>query len=912
MNELFLRVVNMSLTASVIGLAVFLFRAVGKRRLSRWVFYAAWGLVLARLLLPVSVPSPISAFNAIPASHLRAAQQSGEMVFVKDNGAEVSFPTLQTRPAEMPSPALEANEPAVQAPAGQPAAVVAPARIPMITILSTIWLCGVALLLTYSAGCYCYTLHRLKTAERLEHTPELNAIFAKAGIIPACVALYRGGLFDSPVVCGLLRPRLVLSGLVGESDMAHVLAHELTHIRRRDNLWKALATLVLYVHWFNPLIWLFYHFYVIDMEASCDEAVIRGGSDRREYAYSLVGMASKNRSAFAGGFLAFGESALKERVKSIMQIKKNTVVVSIICIAVLAGLTIVFLTNPQNPPGVLKLLDSLDSGKLTQVKAELSGGEETYLPEELFRQVVDAVQMLEPFEESPGDTDYDKNCALRFEKADGSLLTLEYYRAAHDTNDRIWIWENNGAQESFAVRPEKASLLISLISEASKWAPEQSVSSQAAAPESSSQAASSAPAQPPSVPAAQAPAASASELEIARTALKGLRLQDVTDIFVGRDAPNSQLGSDTPKEDWEAMIYAVQNAKFSQTEGYDVSYEPEYDIVFRRAGKHDLIVTFNTRSITISEESGEPVQQHYRYTFEPEIDSLKPLADLCEHALGNSDRYLWTQGTVLRQNNPDYLRIPYANVDCVNLIDRESRTSIRLDPATAERVVLAINMVDPLETKVQPEMKNLRMLQVRYKDGKKAEYWMHSNVFMYQDVQLGTVDRDWHTGIAALYFNSGLPDSREMQGGEAGLVSAEWLGMMNSYRITAMEIGGEAQTRKYSAAAGEEQRDMILQVAQKLQKLSVDPRSVSSGDKQKILSAMESPSMHISLEFENGKEQYTVYFFEDPYLRISVGSIDYYLGYRAEPVSAYQELLNELQFYSVEPKYNPMTAPNRP
>lgn len=172
----------------------------------------------------------------------------------------------------------------------------------------------------------------------LPHTPGIDGIFRRVGVRPDRVRLYVSDLFPSPVVCGLVRPRLVLSGLVGEEDVAHVVTHELTHIRRHDNLWKALATLALYLHWFNPLVWLFYRWYVTDMEASCDEAVVRRPeTDRKAYAYSLVNMAERSRSAFAGGFLAFGECALKERVKSIMHVRKNTVILTILAVAVVAG-----------------------------------------------------------------------------------------------------------------------------------------------------------------------------------------------------------------------------------------------------------------------------------------------------------------------------------------------------------------------------------------------------------------------------------------------------------------------------------------------------------------------------------------------------------------------------------------------
>lgn len=338
MDDLFVRVLNMSLAASVLGAAVLLLRALLKGWLPRWTFCLLWGLVLVRLLAPFSVPSPVSAYNAIPAARTVETGQRAALQFVEDPGAAVDFPTLQT-PQGMGS----------DAPPEHP--VVAPAKVPLTTILTAIWLCGAGLLLLYSLGCYLYTMHRLRHARQLPHTPEIDAIFRRVGVRSERVGLYVSDLFPSPVVCGLIRPRLVLSGLVEEEDVAHVVAHELTHIRRRDNFWKALATLALYLHWFNPLVWLFYRWYVTDMEASCDEAVVRRPeTDRRAYAYSLVNMAERSRSAFAGGFLAFGECALKERVQSIMHVRKNTVILTIIGVAVVAGLAIVFLTNPQISP----------------------------------------------------------------------------------------------------------------------------------------------------------------------------------------------------------------------------------------------------------------------------------------------------------------------------------------------------------------------------------------------------------------------------------------------------------------------------------------------------------------------------------------------------------------------------------
>ncbi|MEM1483737.1 M56 family metallopeptidase [Oscillospiraceae bacterium PP1C4] len=914
MNELFLRIVNMSLAATVIGLAIFLFRAIGKHRLPRWVFYTAWGLVLVRLLLPVSVPSPVSAFNAIPYARPQQSFSDGALAFVEDSGTAVDFPTLQTRPAGTDTPdAVSDVSAAPQQPAPHPAAVVAPARIDVTTILSTIWLSGMIMLLAYSAICYCYTLYRIKTADRLEHMPELDAIFAKAGINPAHVALYRSGLFESPVVCGLMRPRLVLSGLVNAADTAHVMAHELTHICRRDNLWKALATLALYLHWFNPLMWLCYHFYVIDMEVSCDEAVICEGFDRKEYAYSLVGMATKSRSAFAGGFLAFGESALKERVKSIMQIKKNTAIISIICISVLAGLVIVFLTDPQSKPSVHTMLDSLSAETLDHIVIDLPDGETVNLPQEKFEQAVSSVTGLKLLPREPiEDQEIEMAFSIAFGRINDDTLVLEYY-PSDEKKDWITVWKDFKSEpESFWVDSENAAQLKNLMSkiafdengnkaEIMDDEPQSTDAPTSIAVEESMPVSQSA-----TVPVQSAPMPTPTQLNPlseARAALDGLNLQELEGIFVGRDAPNSQIAHGVEQSYWKTLVLLAADVEFSEAKERYVSSEPQYQLMFRKRNGRNLHVEFNTGSITVSEESSGPVQQqYYSYSFMPKTESMAALAKHCEKIInktGEPDRYRWEANTVIRESNPDYLKIPYDQVDCVNLIDRESRTYMRLDPTLAKRVVLAINMIYPIESNAQPVNEGLRMLQIRYKNGDKAEYWMHSNVFMYGDVKLGGIDRNWKTGMADLYYYLDLPTSEQMRSGEMGTLGAEWLGFMNPYRITEMRIlRDESRSEQvFTTAAGDARRNDILKIAKALQGLKVNPGFTKSFTKSQFIREGWEDELHdrIDLVFENGKEHYTIRFFHAPgRVSIETKNIDYILSYYTQS-SSYEQVIEMIR-----------------
>lgn len=401
MEQLFFQVLNMSPAASLTGCAVALLRLLFKKRLPRRWFLLLWCLVLFRALVPVALPAPWSAFNAVKA--VPAAGTSTQLQFVGNPGPTIPFPALQLPQGMDGAPPLEPG--------------VALTPIPLGRILASIWLCGFCLLLAYGLVSYLYTLLKLRKARLLPQNPMLEKIFDRAGLSPKRVRLYESGWFAAPVVCGLVRPRLVLTPQTTPEDLRYVVAHELTHIRRRDNLWKCLATLALYLHWFNPLFWLFYRWYTIDMETACDEAAIRRFEmDPKAYAYSLVNMAAKGRSAFAGGFLSFGECALKERVQAMLRVKRYTVFVTIAGLAVVAGLAAVFLTNPQvsSTPShsqeeavpsaqarqavetSYSILGSLRERDIAQMRVRTDGapGDGVELPSDAYSPVVDALQSL--------------------------------------------------------------------------------------------------------------------------------------------------------------------------------------------------------------------------------------------------------------------------------------------------------------------------------------------------------------------------------------------------------------------------------------------------------------------------------------------------------------------------------------
>ena len=772
MDELFLRILNMSAAASVTGLAVAVLRALLRRRLPRWTFYLMWGLVLVRLLLPFSVPSPLSAFEVIPTARVQETSGGTVLAFVEDNGASVDFPTLQDGP-------MFPREP-----------VVAPARVRVVTILAAIWICGVVLLLLYSAACYAYAISRLRTAERLEHTPELDALFVRCGVCPRRVRLYRSGAFQSPVVCGLIRPRLIFSELVNSEDLPYVTAHELTHIRRCDNLFKAAATLALYLHWFNPLIWLFYHWYVTDMEASCDEAAIRRqGADRRAYSYCLVNMAARSRSAFSGGVLAFGECALRERVQSILHLRKTTLLLSMFCAAVLLGLAVVFLTNPQpTQPGsggpalsaTESVLSRQDGDGDAKLAGKLLGG---ILPDEVKRMTVEG-----PSGEA---AEADAAMARAFAEMLGGLELQPLEAEAAGPCREVTIWRTGEAIVTLLVGED--------------W----------------------------------------------------LTIEGALPELEERGSVSAALTPEDRQQLEDCLL------RMTQGEGASSTTQP----------------SSIQQAATVSEAS--PAEQVISGA-ESEISGLP----------------------ALNPENPPCLRIPCDTVDEMNLIDRNTHTSCAVTGEDREDILALLNQLTPQEElAVEPDPQGLRLLQVRLLDGTKYDFWCYSNLLMEGETQLADAEQ-----VRKLYSRFREVEQKAYGRGQA---AAEWLGYMNPYRITSMEIenglpgerlrdGDRGGTARYEATASEQARDAILEVAEKLKALTVIPDRATAPDKGEAPVDSDEVLLDrrsIRLDFENGTEGYTILLYREGRIDIYVDSIDYYTSYQTTGDGSLEALLRALAAY---------------
>ncbi|MGN1142991.1 MAG: M56 family metallopeptidase [Anaerovoracaceae bacterium] len=331
MEQIFLKVLNMSLMASWVILILLLLRPVLKKA-PGWVSAGLWIVVLFRLLCPVSFESPFSL--------MRTRSQS-----IPENIAMNPKPQIDSGSVILDSAVNRVLETPVFSP--DAGASMNPLQF-WITIGTWIWTFGIAVMVICSAVSL-YRLQKcLKTAVPLSEMED--CVFV-------CSCL------ETAFVVGIARPKIYLPSGLREDEREYILCHEKMHIQRKDALIKVLAFAALCIHWFNPLAWAAFLLLGRDMEQACDEAVLRElGSDvslKKAYSASLLSLAV-GRRIMGGGPLAFGEGEVKSRVKNVLQYRKPTIWASAAAIVLCVVLAFALLANRADDRVKVKYLDSLE------------------------------------------------------------------------------------------------------------------------------------------------------------------------------------------------------------------------------------------------------------------------------------------------------------------------------------------------------------------------------------------------------------------------------------------------------------------------------------------------------------------------------------------------------------------------
>ena len=216
-------------------------------------------------------------------------------------------------------------------------------------VITVVWFDGMLLFFVYAVISYLRLKRRVRVhIQRMENVYSVDELAV-------------------PMVLGLIKPHIYLPSGMDEVHIPYVVAHENTHIRRRDPFFKFVAYMITCVHWFNPVVWLAYFFMEKDMEMACDEETIQtiGVEKKKEYATALLQLATGKRMIFAVP-LAFGEGDTKRRIKNVMTYKKTVKAAAVLAVATGVLVFLVFMTKESgnsytavltNPGGVNSTLN---------------------------------------------------------------------------------------------------------------------------------------------------------------------------------------------------------------------------------------------------------------------------------------------------------------------------------------------------------------------------------------------------------------------------------------------------------------------------------------------------------------------------------------------------------------------------
>lgn len=332
MDDVFLKLVNLSISASWLILAVLVLRVVLKKA-PKWVMPLLWGVVALRLVCLFSIESALSLIPSAETIPSEIVTETREPVLYEQATLDiVTNPTLPSA-AEVPVGVSRQQ-----------------AQVDF-NIYSVLWLAGMAALLVHALVSAGKQKRKLATAILLRDN------------------IYESEFVDSPFVFGVVKPNIYLPMHMDEGTAAYVIAHEHAHLARRDHWWKVLGYLVLALHWFNPLVWVAYILFCRDIELACDEKVVKGldGAARADYSQALLSCAAPKR-AVAACPLAFGEGNIKMRVKSALHYKKPAFWVAAAAVLAVVLVAVCFLTNPRSERGSLVWAQKLNAADVASIE----------------------------------------------------------------------------------------------------------------------------------------------------------------------------------------------------------------------------------------------------------------------------------------------------------------------------------------------------------------------------------------------------------------------------------------------------------------------------------------------------------------------------------------------------------------
>ena len=435
--------VQMSLSAALMIVAIIILRALTIERFPKKTFLVLWWIALLRLLIPFSIPSVMSFYSWFDPNLPAVVEQSSAMEStfepVLDDSSETMENTTQFEMTPIPDTDIEYVE-------------VKPSKSfseIFFDMLPAIWGIGIGVIAAFFGINYWKGVREFRMSLPVEN--EFVNEWLSSHQLRRNITIHQYDCIHTPLTYGIFRPVILLpreSLEQSPSTLNFILTHEWVHIRRFDCVTKILLTAALCIHWMNPLVWVMYLLFNRDIELSCDETVLHllGRNRRSDYALALIDM-EEQKGGFASFASGFGRNAIEERIRAIMKMKKASLITILAAVVVVACVSILFATSAKNNPIDTELPSSesetvsdkiLTDDDQTKQEVSVKTSKKTFSPAERFAELEKYGVMFVPSEtdSTKGDLYYNGELVKYFadpnpngnftfsSETEGSNLTL--------------------------------------------------------------------------------------------------------------------------------------------------------------------------------------------------------------------------------------------------------------------------------------------------------------------------------------------------------------------------------------------------------------------------------------------------------------------------------------------------------
>nr|WP_316624487.1 M56 family metallopeptidase [uncultured Ruminococcus sp.] len=334
--------IHTTIYVTITALFIILFKQIFKNRLRAKWHFLIWAVLLIRFIVPVLPASPVSVFNTVKVDENVIEQSSYQsIVTTPDNESVDPDDENQYTVAQGLQKMIEAE----QNIGNHKSETTSGYTIQIDAIVTYVWLGGTIILLGYFITVLVIYRHRLKKSRRECGDLTLLDKCKEQLDIKRMVRVYYAD--TTPMLIGLFKPAIYVPEGLNEAELGATLLHELNHLKHFDILWSAIATIVLCLNWFNPIIWISFFMFKRDLEVYCDDRTLKHTENKQSYAMLLLKTATARKERFVLGTtsLQSGKADVKRRIRYMAKYKKLKAVGTVLAVVLVSTLLMGCLTN---------------------------------------------------------------------------------------------------------------------------------------------------------------------------------------------------------------------------------------------------------------------------------------------------------------------------------------------------------------------------------------------------------------------------------------------------------------------------------------------------------------------------------------------------------------------------------------